>query len=139
MKTTVLIVEDEALIALDLQRKLESEGYSVSAIADNASDALWSVEHHPPSLILMDVRLKGPVDGIEIGTRIRRRFSLPVIFVTAHADDETLARAKVAEPFGYIVKPFHNVNFHAQIEMAISKHRAEQRLVISEAFRRTRH
>jgi PAS domain S-box-containing protein len=134
MKTNVLIVEDEGLIALDLKKKLEQAGYEVPLIADNSIDALRGVESIMPDLVLMDIRLRGPQDGIQTADQIRRRFHIPVMYVTAHADRETLERAKITEPFGYIVKPFHGVDFRAQIEMALWKQKMEQRLRVSEAW-----
>lgn len=134
MKTTILVVEDEALIALELKTRLEQVGYGVPFIADTAEDALLGIERHQPSMVLMDIRLRGAQDGIEAADLIRRRFHLPVMFVTAHADRETLDRAKITEPFGYIVKPFHNVDFRAQIEVALWKHEMEQKLRVSEAW-----
>jgi PAS domain S-box-containing protein len=132
--TCILIVEDEGLIALDLKKKLEQVGYTVPAIADNAIDALLAVKRTQPSLVLMDIRLRGAQDGVETADQIRRRFNVPVMFVTAHADRETLDRARITEPFGYIVKPFHSVDFRAQIEMALWKHKMEQKLRASEAW-----
>ncbi len=134
MNAGILIVEDEGLIALDLQKKLQQVGYTVLGIADNAEDALRGVEELHPSLVLMDIRLKGPRDGVAIADEIRQRFHAPVIFVTAHADRETLDRARITEPFGYIVKPFHTVDFRAQIEIALWKHQMDQKLRISEAW-----
>jgi two-component system cell cycle sensor histidine kinase/response regulator CckA len=134
MNTSILIVEDEGLIALDLKKKIEQAGYSVPMIADNAADALLGVERLRPSLVLMDIRLRGAQDGIETADQIRRNFHIPVMFVTAHADQDTLDRAKITEPFGYIVKPFHSVDFRAQIEMALWKHKMEQKLRASEAW-----
>jgi PAS domain S-box-containing protein len=134
MKTEILIVEDEGLIALDLKTKLEQRGYVVSAIADNGPDALIACEQLKPSLVMMDIRLRGPQDGIELADLIRRTFHLPVMFVTAHADRETLDRARITEPFGYIVKPFHSVDFRAQVEIALWKHKMEQKLRASEAW-----
>jgi two-component system, cell cycle sensor histidine kinase and response regulator CckA len=134
MNTSILIVEDEGLIALDLRKKLEQVGYSVPMVVDNADDAILGVESLMPSLVLMDIRLRGPQDGIEAADRIRRQFHIPVMFVTAHADRDTLERARITEPFGYIVKPFHSVDFRAQIEMAIWKHKMEQKLRVSEAW-----
>ncbi len=93
----ILIVEDEALIAVDLRKKLEAAGYRVPAIVDNGADALLSVERFGPDLVLMDIRLRGPGDGIETAERIRRQFQVPVMFVTAHADRETLEMAGAAE------------------------------------------
>lgn len=134
MNTEILIVEDEGLIALDLKKKLEQVGYTVPAIVDNAEDALLSVENLRPSLVLMDIRLQGHRDGIETADEIRRRFHVPVMFVTAHADRATLERARIVEPFGYIVKPFHSVDFRAQIEMVLWKHQMEQKVRTSEAW-----
>jgi two-component system, cell cycle sensor histidine kinase and response regulator CckA len=134
MNAEILIVEDEGLIAMDLKRKLERAGYTVPAIVDNAEDALRSARDIRPALVLMDIRLNGPVDGIEAADQIRKQFHLPVMFVTAHADRATLDRARIAEPFGYIVKPFHSVDFCAQIEMALWKHQMEQKLRVSEAW-----
>ena len=134
MNTEILIVEDEGLIALDLKKKLELAGYTIAGIADNAEDALVSVEQLRPSLVLMDIRLRGPMDGVETADQIRWRFHVPVIFVTAHADRETLNRARITEPFGYIVKPFHGIDFRVQIEVALWKHKMEQRLRVSESW-----
>ena len=106
MKTSILIVEDEGIIALDLKKKLESLGYSVCAIADNAADALHHAEHLRPALVLMDITIRGDRDGIEVAEEIRRWFHLPVMFLTSHSDKDTLERARITEPFGYIVKPF---------------------------------
>jgi two-component system, cell cycle sensor histidine kinase and response regulator CckA len=134
MNTSILIVEDEGLIALDLKKKLEQVGYTVPMVVDNSDDAIIGVESLRPSLVLMDIRLRGPRDGIDTADQIRRQFHVPVMFVTAHADRETLERARITEPFGYIVKPFHSVDFRAQIEMALWKHKMEQKLRISEAW-----
>lgn len=135
MDTKVLIVEDESLIALDLKQKLEQQfGYTVPAIVDNAAEALQSVETLHPSLVLMDIRLRGPKDGIHAAHRIRRQFDVPIIFLTAYADPDTLRRARACEPFGYIVKPFHSHDFRAQIEMALVKHRSEKKLRASVAW-----
>jgi len=134
MKTSILIVEDESIIALDLKKKLESLGYSVAAIADNAADALHCAEHLRPTLVLMDISIRGDRDGIEVAEEIRRWFHLPVMFVTSHSDKDTLERARITEPFGYIVKPFHGANLAPQIEMAIWKHKMEEKLRVSEAW-----
>lgn len=128
MNTTILIVEDEALIALDLSRKLEQVGYSVAVIVDNAVDALERVERLRPALVLMDIRLRGPQGGIETADQIRLRFHVPVIYVTALADRETLARARITGPFGYIVKPFQGIDFRERIEMALRTHKRESKL-----------
>jgi PAS domain S-box-containing protein len=134
MDTSVFIVEDEGLIALDLKRKLEQAGYSVPMIADNAEEAIEGVERFHPDLVLMDIRLRGKQDGIQTADQIRKLFQIPVMYVTAHADRETLERARITEPFGYIVKPFHSVDFRAQIEMALWKHKMDQKLRVSESW-----
>ncbi len=134
MNAEILIVEDEGLIALDLKKKLEQAGYTIVGVVDNSDDALINAERLHPSLILMDIRLRGPKDGIETADQIRQRFHIPVIFVTAHADRETLNRARITEPFGYIVKPFHGIDFRVQIEVALWKHKMEQKLRVSEAW-----
>jgi two-component system cell cycle sensor histidine kinase/response regulator CckA len=134
MNTSILVVEDEGLIAIDLKRKLEQAGYFVPATADSAEEAIAAVERYRPHLVMMDIRLRGEQDGIQTADQIRRMFQIPVMYVTAHADRETLERAKITEPFGYIVKPFHSVDFRAQIEMAIWKHQMEQKLRISESW-----
>ena len=126
MNAEILIVEDEGLIALDLKKKLELAGYTVLGTVDNADDAILSAERLGPSLVLMDIRLRGPMDGVATSDQIRKRFHIPVIFVTAHADRETLERARITEPFGYIVKPFHGIDFRVQIEVALWKHKMEQ-------------
>ena len=128
METSILIVEDEGLIALDLQRELEKAGYTVVMVDDNGAEALLSVEHLQPSLVLMDIRLRGALDGIETAEQIRRQFHVPVIFVTAYADRQTLERARIAGPFGYIVKPFQGVDFRDRIEKALRRHHTERKL-----------
>jgi PAS domain S-box-containing protein len=125
---TVLIVEDEAIISLDIKRLLSNSGYKVTAVAATAEQALRLVQTATPDLVLMDIHLKGPVDGIETALEIRQRFRLPVVFVTAHADKTTLQRARQTEPFGYIVKPISALSLTSTIEMALHKHQMERRL-----------
>jgi PAS domain S-box-containing protein len=124
----ILIVEDEILIAMDLQGRLENLGYEVPGIADTADLAFELAACHEPDLILMDIRLQGGTDGIEAAMAVRRRLDIPVIFLTSHADSETLERAKLSEPFGYIVKPFGSCNFRAVIEIALHNHKTESGL-----------
>jgi len=129
---SILIVEDEGLIALDLQRRLERLGYLVVMLAENMEEALEGVATLKPDVVLMDIRIKGDHDGIETARRISREFDLPIIYVTAHGDAETIERAQLPEPFGYILKPFINVDFRAQIESVLQKKEAERRLRGSE-------
>jgi CheY-like chemotaxis protein len=124
----VLIVEDEALIAMDLKGRLENLGYEVPGIAASADAALTLASRHTPDLILMDIRLQGARDGIEAAAEVRRLLDIPVIFLTSHSDVETIERARLAEPFGYIAKPFGFVNFRALIEIALQKHGTERSL-----------
>jgi two-component system, cell cycle sensor histidine kinase and response regulator CckA len=127
MNGGILIVEDEGLIALDLKRELENAGFTVATINDNGAEALLSVERLRPALVLMDIRLRGVQDGIETADLIRLNFHIPVIFVTAFADRETIFRARVTGPFDYIVKPFHGVDFRNRIDMAIEEHKRSER------------
>jgi CheY-like chemotaxis protein len=125
MNISILIVEDEGLIALDLKKKLEKLGCAVPAIVDNGADALGSVERLRPSLVMMDIGLNGPQDGIATADQIRRRFHIPIVFVTASADRQTLERAWITEPCDYIVKPFQDIDLRARIAMALRKHRQD--------------
>lgn len=126
--TDIVIVEDEGLFALDLQMSLERLGYRVVGIADVASDAVSLVRQHRPALVLMDIRIRGEVDGVDAAREIYLRFETPVIFVTGNADDLTLNRATASEPFGYIMKPVDQRELKAVIETALHRHGAERRL-----------
>ena len=124
--TSILIVEDEAIVAADLQSMLQYSGYTVAGSAATAERAVELARQHRPTLVLMDIRLAGPMDGITAAEAIRRELDLPVVFLTAHSGAATLERAKAAEAFDYIVKPFEEQELRTTIEMAIQKHRAEQ-------------
>ncbi len=128
LTTKILVVEDEGLIANDIADRLRKDGYQVTGIAASAEEALSSLSKSAPDLVLMDIRIKGDLDGIQTAERVRAGFDIPVIFLTAHADSGTLERAKVTEPYGYLVKPFRQVNLASSIEMALFKHRSEQQL-----------
>jgi signal transduction histidine kinase len=123
--TKILIVEDEPIIALDIKQRLTLMGYEVMVIADSSKTALTAVDRFPIDLVLMDIRLRGNVSGIEVASQIWSEFNIPVIFVTAHADQVTLAQAKASQPFGYIVKPFENEDLVTAIETALSRYQAE--------------
>ena len=127
-KATILIVEDEAIVAADLAGKLNRLGYIISGTTGFGEEAVNQAREERPDLVLMDIRLKGTMDGIEAAGIIRREFDLPVIFLTAHSDRATLDRAKLAEPFGYILKPFEERELTTNIEMALYKHQTERRL-----------
>jgi signal transduction histidine kinase/DNA-binding response OmpR family regulator len=125
---SVMVVEDEGLIALDLRRHLENFGYRVPVVEKTAAGAIRSQAEHLPDLILMDIHLKGQRDGIDAAAEIRKHSDVPIIFVTAFADSATIERAKVTEPFGYIVKPFIAINVRVQIEIALYKSQVERKL-----------
>lgn len=127
-QTKVLIVEDEAIVACDIERRLRKAGYAVPAIAASGEQALEGIERTSPDLVLMDVHLQGPSDGIEVASDVRNRYDLPVVFLTAYSDKATLERAKSTEAFSYLVKPIGNVNLASAIEIALYKHRIEQEL-----------
>jgi len=125
MTSRILIVEDEQLVALDIQRRLTQLGYQVVAICDRAETALEAVNQLQPDLILMDIHLKGDIDGIAIAAQIREQYQLPIIFLTAHADEATVNQAKVLHPFGYLLKPVQTKHMSTTIEIALSRHQAE--------------
>ena len=121
----VFIVEDEVLVARDIKSRLEKLGYQVIGTAARGDDAVSRVLSERPDLILMDVNLKGDMDGIEAADRIRAEADLPIIFCTEYSNDETLARAKVTVPYGYVLKPFDNRELEITIEIALHKHQME--------------
>jgi len=129
---SILIVEDEAIVAADLAGRLTRLGYIVSGCTGYGEAASTLMRERRPDLVLMDIRLAGALDGIEATERIRREFDVPVIYLTAHSDRETLERAKVTEPFGYILKPFESRELVAHIEMGLYKHQVERKLRESE-------
>src|SRR5438132_351234 len=126
MPTRILVVEDERIVARDIQASLQNLGYTVTALAASAEEALRNVAANPPELVLMDIRLTGESDGIQAAARIRADYHLPVIFLTAYADQQTIQRAKITEPFGYLLKPFEERELQTAIEMALYKHRSER-------------
>ena len=133
-KTKILIVEDEVLVAKDLQHTLQNLGYDVSAAVSSGPKAIESVEKEKPDLILMDIVLQGEMDGIETAKQIRSRFNVPVVYLTAHTDQKTVERAKITNPFGYIVKPFDDRQLKAVVEMAIYKVEMDSKLKQSEGW-----
>jgi len=125
MAARIMIVEDERITAEDLCGVLNDLGYIVTASVSNGADAIAHAEENPPDMVLMDIRIQGEMDGPATAQILRRRFNIPVIYLTAHADSATVARAKDAEPLGYITKPFQETTLHANIEIALHKHREE--------------
>ncbi len=127
----IMIVEDERIVAMDIKSSLESLGYTVSAIASSGEAALKKVVETQPDLVLMDINLKGDMDGVQTAEQIRIHFSIPVIYLTAYADSKTLERAMITEPFGYILKPFEDTELRVSIEMALYKHQKEKQVKAS--------
>lgn len=124
----VLIVEDEKIIALDLQRRLERFGYTICETCSEGVDAIEKAKLHNPDIILMDIMLNGPMDGIEAAKVIKQELKIPVVFLTAYVDDRTLERAKTAEPYGYILKPFKERELYTAIDIALYKFHSEQHI-----------
>ncbi len=131
-KAGILIVEDSFIVAYHLQKTLESEGYHVYGILDSGEQALDFLEHTKPDLVLMDIMLNGQLDGIQTAGVIKSKFNLPVIYITALTDKDTIQRAKVTEPYGYLTKPFEDREIFTVLEMALYKHDIETRLRKSE-------
>lgn len=130
--TRIMIVEDERIVAKDLQFRLQGLGYEVAAMASEGHDAVAKASSSRPNLVLMDIRLENGMDGIQAAEQIRNELDIPVVFLTAYADQATLARAKITEPFGYILKPFEERELQSTIEIALYRHKAEQKLRDSE-------
>ncbi len=130
----IMIVEDERIVAEDIKRSLEDMGYNVPAIFSMGEDAIDKIKDVAPDLVLMDIVLQGKKNGIKTAMDILKSYNIPVVYLTAYADEKTLSRAKMAEPFGYIVKPFDEKELRSTIEMALYKHRMEKRLKESEEW-----
>lgn len=124
-KVNILVVEDENILALGLQKKLENLGYVVTGIADSGEETFNKIHEKVPDLILMDIVIKGNIDGIETAAKLKKTYSIPLIYLTAYADDEILARAAKTEPYGYILKPYKEKELKANIEMAIYRKKSE--------------
>jgi PAS domain S-box-containing protein len=127
-----MIVEDQNIVARDLRSALMGMGYHVPAVASSGEEAIEWAEAHRPDLVLMDVVLQGDIDGIEAAARIRERFDIPVIYLTAYADHDTLERAKRTEPLGYVMKPFEETDLYTTIEVALHKHEMDRKVKESE-------
>ena len=133
---TILIVEDDAIISMRLQEMLNAWGYC-TFIASSGEIALEKIGDVLPGLILMDIQLGGEMDGIQAAEQIRTRLGLPTIFITAYSDEELLERAKLTEPYGYLVKPVQEKELRSTVEMVLFKHSMDQKLRESEAKFRT--
>jgi PAS domain S-box-containing protein len=127
-KLKIMVVEDEGIVAADIQDRLVSLGYEVSSVVHSGEEAEPKAKETKPDLVLMDIKLGGNMDGVDAAQRIQRRLDIPVVYLTAHGDEATLRRAKVTEPFGYVLKPFDERSLHTNIEIALYRHKAERRL-----------
>jgi putative two-component system response regulator len=124
----IMVVEDEWVVADQLCRSLKELGYTVFSTASTGDEAIRKVEADRPDLILMDIVLKGKMDGIEAADRINSKFNIPVLYLTAYTNQEYIERAKQTNPFGYLVKPYNQKELYATIEMALHKHRVDQEI-----------
>ena len=125
----VLIVEDEVIVARDIRDTLSTLGYEVCAQVSAGEEAITKSEELKPDVVLMDIMLQGDVDGIQAAETIRSRMNIPVIFLTAFSNENTIERAKTAKPYGYILKPFQDTDLYTAIEIAVHKHRLERKLI----------
>ncbi len=124
----ILVVEDEGIVAEDIKDILKSLGYSVCNVASSGEEAIAKTGETRPDLVLMDIMLDGKKDGVEAAEQITVRFDVPVVYLTAYADESTLERAKMTGPYGYIVKPFEERDLHSAIEVALHKHQMDRKL-----------
>lgn len=124
-RKNILVVEDEGVVAMEIQSELEALGYA-AATYDSGEETLENIERSVPDLVVMDIRLQGKMDGIETAERIREKHDIPVIFLTAHTDDGTTERAMATAPYSYIVKPFAMKDLQRAIEIAMCRHEIEQ-------------
>ena len=131
-KKKIFVVEDEKIVAMDIKNSLKRAGYIVTGVVSTGEEALLKVSEALPDLVLMDIRLKGKLDGIETAKKIYSQFDIPIVYLTAYADDKTLERAKVTEPFGYLLKPFEDRELEITIDIAIYKHELGNKLKESE-------
>jgi diguanylate cyclase (GGDEF)-like protein len=129
MGASILVVEDEVIVAQDIRRTLIALGYEVSATVATGEHAFRAAETWPPDLVLMDIRLKGPLDGVGTAARLQETHGMPIVFLTAHSDDATLARVKGTLAHGYVIKPFTDRELRTAIEIALSRHDSESKMV----------
>jgi PAS domain S-box-containing protein len=133
-RAKIMVVEDEGIVAADIQDRLRALGYGVAAVVESGAEAERTAGSSRPDLVLMDIFLKGDIDGVEAAERIRTHWDIPVVFLTAHADETTLQRAKITAPFGYILKPFNDRELHTTVEIALFRHAIEARLKRTERW-----
>ncbi|MEG4166492.1 MULTISPECIES: ATP-binding protein [unclassified Microcoleus] len=124
----ILVVEDEVIVAQDIAGRLKKLGYAVTATVSSGEEAIQKAIENPPDLVLMDIVLKGEIDGVTAAEEIRTNRNVPTVFLTAYADDQTLQRAKLTDPFGYIIKPFQQNDLRVAIEIALHRHEIETKM-----------
>src|SRR3989304_10561163 len=124
----IMIVEDERIVARKIHKSLEKLGYDVCALAPTGEEAVQKAGETRPDLILMDIVLKGTMDGIEASEQIRRLFNIPVVYLTAYANEKVFQRAKITEPYGYILKPFEDKELYIAIEIALHRNQSDARI-----------
>jgi signal transduction histidine kinase len=124
----ILVVEDESIVAFNLQQRLSMLGYDVPAIAVSGQESIDLVSQMQPDLVLMDIHIQGDMDGIEVAAKLRETHAVPVIYLTAYSEDSTLDRARKTQPYGYLLKPFSERELHATIQMAFERQRLENEL-----------
>jgi AmiR/NasT family two-component response regulator len=125
----IFVVEDEIITAKAIEKSLKSAGYEVVGIATSGSEAIEQVSRLKPDLVLMDIKLKGLLDGVLTTQRIQAHFDIPVIYLTALSDDETLKRVTHSRPYGYLVKPFREQELHEAVDKALQRHQEKRRLM----------
>ena len=125
-KKKIVVVEDEWFIAKNIQGCLEEMGYDVTSVVASGEEAVKKAEEVTPDLVLMDIVLRGEMNGIEAAKQINSRFNIPVVYLTAYTDEETMERAKITEPYGYIVKPIEERELYCAVEVALYKHEMEK-------------
>ena len=130
----VVIVEDETIIAMDIQQCLLEFGYIVDEVASTTEEAVFYVDKYQPNIVLMDIKLKGSPDGIEVVDIIQQKYKVPVIYLTSFSDEETLKRAQFTKPYGYIVKPIDNNQLNITIMMVLLKLKDEQKKILGEVI-----
>jgi len=131
---TILLVEDELIVAEDIRRRLTAMGYSVVDCSTTGEGAIAQAETFRPDIVLMDIMLKGGMDGIEAAGRIKESMDIPIIYLTAYSDETTIERAKSTQPFGYLIKPFQARELNVTLDIALYKHDMERRLKDSERW-----
>lgn len=133
-KAQVLVVEDESIIAEDIRISLQNLGYSVPSVVSSGEMAIKKVKENNPDIVLMDIILQGEMDGIEAAKQIHLNYDIPVVYLTAYSDEKILERAKITEPFGYLIKPFKERELEINIEIALYKHEMGKKLKKSKEF-----